>query len=911
MGVTSGLLGRAEERRVLASVISGARNRVGGALLLKGDPGIGKTALLTASTSRLEGVRVLRVDGFEAESTIPFAALQRLMTPLRVHLDALAERQRQALRTAGGVAEGPPPDRFLVGLGVLGLLAAAGLERPVVCVVDDAQWLDSESLDTLAFVARRLQAEPAALLFALRDEPGLDVRMAGVATLTLSGLDTDSALELLMSSLPEPIDPLAAAQIIRATGGNPLALTDLAQELSTRQLTETSLADDPVPIGRHLEAHYLRRVRLVDEDLQLWLLLAAADSTGNRELIEAAAERLGLSRSTGEAAEVQGLVEIAGHVTFRHLLVRSAAYNAAAGAERRRVHRVLAEAAQELGLTELEAWHAARATLGLDADVANRLEHAADLAGRRGGLSSRVSLLRRAAELTPPGSVRDGRLISAAEAALAAGAAQTAQGSLDEVDADGLVPLQRGRLISVRAALSFFTPDPSALRRATADMLTAADCFHGCDVDLEQTALIKAFEYCLPPERLLLDVTLEQLGERLLQGAALRDGVAAVILHALAAHVLLPYAQAVPKMRQAVDTIAGLSPEDLLRYGTISVALTTALWDEVARRSCLVRVVEIARDFGSIQLLDTALWVMSLAELTGGVPLRAHEYMEQVRELRRAIGYDAEHVVNVALLAWTGAPRPQVLAIAEGARATGFGGVHTSALAALATADLAGGRYQDAYADLKPLIDDPFLQVTPLQFPDFVEAAVRSGHREEALGYVERLEQLAAANGSAWSSGVAQRSRALVLEAGPAEEQYAAAIATLATADVEVELARAHLLYGEWLRRLKRRRDARVQLRAALRGFERTGAVLFEDRARRELQATGEPDTAGRTPLAIELTSQEATVARLAAAGSTNSEIGSALFISPNTVDYHLRKVFQKFGITSRRQLAERLRPPS
>jgi DNA-binding CsgD family transcriptional regulator len=907
MGGEGRLVGRDAEQLQVRDLLGHARNERGGALLLTGEPGIGKSALLAATTSGKTGIRLLRVDGYEAESTIPFAAIQRLTIPLREYMPSLPERHQQALRVAAGSSDGPPPDRFLVGLGVLGLLAAAGEVEPVVCAVDDAHLLDSESLDVLAFVARRLEAESVALVFAGRDAHSLETQMAGVPALNLAGLGSEAAVRLLMSSLPEAIDPAAAAQIAVATGGNPLALIDLASELSARQLTASSLANDPLPIGHHLEAFYLRRVRHLPLDVQLWLLVAAADSTGNLDLIDAAARELDLPGNPGDAAEEAGLVELTSTLRFRHPLVRSAAYNAAQGALRRRVHGALSAAAVRVGLVELEAWHAAKAILGTDTAVADRLERVADLAGRRGGFSSRANVLAQASTLTPHGGLKYARLVAAAEAALASGAAQLAKSLLDDVDEDALDPLSRGRLIMTRASLAIFTADP-ALMRAGANMLAAAESFHGHDVGLEQDALVKAFEYTLPAERLAQGLTLTELGSRMRKGAELSEGIAATILRALSAHILLPYDEAVPIMRAAVDAIGELEPAKLLQYGAISVALTTALWDVTARRDCLERTAAAARDAGSLQVLETALWIMSLAELTGGTPRRAQHYIEQVRELRRAIGYDAEHVINVALLAWSGAPRPQVEMIAEGAGATGFGGVQASGAAALAIRDLAEGRYGDAYQRLKPLVDDPFLQVTPLQLPDFIEAACRSGHVAEARDQVERLEELASANGSVWTRGVAQRSRALVDD--DAEGHFRAGVATLEPTGIEIDLARTHLLYGEWLRRAKRRRDAREQLRRALEIFEHAQAPAFAQRARGELEAIGEPSPAAGARGALDLTAQERTVARLAAAGNTNAEIGATMFLSVNTVDYHLRKVFQKLGISSRRQLTERLDPP-
>ncbi len=902
------LLGRSAEQQSLRTLVGRARNGHGGALLVVGEAGIGKTALLHATLLETPGVQVLRADGFEAESTIPFAGLQRLMTPLRGHFSSLPTCQQSALRVAAGVAHGPPPDGFLLGLGVLGLLAAAADVEPVVCAVDDAHLLDLESLAVLAFVARRIEAESAAVVFAGRDELSVEAETAGVPCLHLVGLDPEPAAQLLMSSLAGPIDLPAAEQIVAATGGNPLALIDLASDLTARQLTESSFADEPVPVGRRLEAFYLRRLHHLAPDVQRWLLIAAADSTGNLDLIGAAAHDLGVRGNPVDVAEAAELVEAGSTVRFRHPLVRSAVYNSAQGPQRRRVHRALSTAALSLGLVEVEAWHAAKATLGTDPAVADRLERVADLAGCRGGLSSRATVLAQSSALTPHGAQKYARLVAAAEAALASGAAQLAKNLLDDVDEDILDPISRGRLITARARLMIFLADP-ALTTAGASMLAAAESFHGHDSTLEQRALIKAFEYTLPAERKARGATLTELGGRMRSGADLQDGVAATLLRALSAYVLLPYAQAVPQMRAAVEAIGQMNAVELLEYGAVGVALTSALWDATACRDCVERTAEAARSTGSLQLLDTTWWLLSLAELTGGTPERARRYIDQVAELRRAIGFEGEHVINAALLAWSGAPVPHVESIAGDAGAMGLGGVKASADRALAVRDLTEGRYADAYRRLRPLIDDPFLQVTPHGLPDFVEAACRCGHPEEAVVHVTSLEELASANGSPWSLGAAQRSRALLAQ--DAEDHFRAGVETLEPTGLDIELARTHLLYGEWLRRVKRRREARDHLRRALELFEAGRAPGFAQRARNELRAIGDHAPAPGSPGPLDLTAQELSVAQLAASGSTNAEIGTVMFLSANTVDYHLRKVFQKLGISSRRQLADHLAVPT
>ncbi|MFC8190023.1 helix-turn-helix transcriptional regulator [Cellulomonas sp. NPDC057328] len=909
------VLGRDEELRRLGLLVGRARDGRGGALLLVGDAGIGKTTLLHAAGAHAGGLQLVRVDGYEAEQTIPFAAVQRCLRQLHEHLPALPDRHRHALEVASGEAAGAPPDRFLVGLGVLSLLGVAGQRRPVVCVVDDAHLLDPESLDVLAFVARRLEAERAVLLLAAREDDELAARTAGIDTLRLGGLPTDAAVRLLAGSLPG-LDPAVAVQVAAATGGNPLALVDLAGELTVRRLSETTFGDEPLPIGRHLEQFYLRQVRALDADAQRWLLVAAAESTGDADLIDAAARELGLADDAADAAETAGLVERGRAVAFRHPLVRSAAYNAAHGKERRQVHRALSTIAEKTDLPERAAWHAAKATVGTDEDVAQRLELVADQAAARGGFASRARVLAEASALTPPGRRRYARLVRAAEAALVAGRGQLAKDLVDEIDDEVLDPVSRGRLMVVDADYALFVAAP-ALTHAAADMLAAAELFHDEDPELEQTALVRAWERALPAERSATGLDWDDVGRRLTAGAGVRDGDAAVVLRALGALVRLPYAEAVPLVRAALDAFERMDDASFLRLGASSVGLATAVWDVDARHRLMTRCADVARDAGALQALDCALWALALVEAADGSPRRAVQYMEQVRELRRAIGYEAEHVVNLSVLVWSGVAREQVHAIAGATLATGFGGVHSAALAGLAVVDLADGRYAQAYDLLAPFVADPFFHVTPTLWPDHVEACVRSGRLDEGERVLRLLEERAAACASPWALGLAARSRALVDAARAAddasasarvEEAFGTAVALLDGLRTPVDLGRAHLLHGEWLRRRRRRADARTHLRRAAEILDHAGAEPFAARARRELEAAGDTVAVAAAPgRPAGLTPQELTVAELAAAGRTNAEIGATMFLSVNTVDYHLRKVFQKLGISSRRQLADRL----
>ncbi|WP_448062720.1 AAA family ATPase [Cellulomonas hominis] len=899
------MLGRGSELEQLSSLISGARNGRGGALLIRGDPGIGKTALLDEATRTATGTRLVRADGYEAESTMPYAALQRIGAPLAPHLQGLPSRQVAALRIAAGLDDGPPPDRYLVGLGMLSLLAAAGEAEPLVCVVDDAHLVDAESLDVLAFVARRLKAESIALLLTARPDARVDVVAAGVPALDLDGLDPLSAVALLDRSASGPVDPLLARQIAEETVGNPLALIDLGREFTARQLTESSLAGVPVPIGRRLEAHYLGLVDVIPEAAQLWLRVAAAESSGDPGVIDRAAARLGLPADAAAAAETARLATVRDTVVFRHPLVRAAVYNAMTAADRHRVHEALRDVTDELGRPDLAVWHASAAVVGTDEAVAARMERAADAAGGRGGSASRAQLLARAAELTPAGPVRDARLLAAAEAAAAAGAARLAVELLDRIDPAGLDPVGAGRVLELRVALALFVADPAGITGGAAMMLRVADLFHGVAPGREQRALVRAFELALAAEWSMDDLTLPELGRRLAAGAGVAEGPLSVALHALGAHVLLPYAEAVPVMRAAVEMLCGLDDAELLDIGFLGVALTTALWDERTCVELLQRTARAARAAGLLRVLDTTLWLLSLTELVRGDPAASGRYIEQVRDLRRAIGYDAEQVVNASYLAWSGAPTAQVELIAQGVLAAGFGGAWTVAMTGLSIRQIAEGHYRDAFERLSPLVGRPFLQVTYQQLPDLLEAAARSGHPGPAQAAADRLATFAAVSRTPWAVGVAERGAALLEPDDTAEARYLAAIEHLRRTTAPGELGRAHLLYGEWLRRVKRRREAREQLRTALGIFERVGAPAFADRAARELTATGERVPRHVPGDADVLTPQEATIARLAAGGQTNAEIGAALFISVNTVDYHLRKVFRKLAVSSRRQLAE------
>jgi len=901
------LVGRVAERERLHSLLGAIRNGGSGAAFVTGDPGIGKSTLLDSLVNDASGVTVLKVSGFEVESAVPFGAIQRLGQPLAEHTADLPPLQRDALLVAAGLRDGPPPERMLVALAALNLLAKSAEATPILCVVDEAQHLDPESLEVMGFIARRLSAESVAMVFASRDDDAVRGGLAGVEEIVLGGLSSPESAELLRHVLAEPLDPSVEDELVEATGGNPLALRELASEWDAHALTRAAIQPTPAPIGRRLERHYAARAAGLSASAQLWLLVAAAESTGNGARVRGAASALGLPHTASAEVESTGLVDTRDGVRFRHPLVRSAIYGAASDLDRRSVHKALGDDALAAGDEEIAAWHAAAAAEGPAPDVARRLVALADRAGARGGFLSRARLLARAADVVGAVSARDALLADAAESASLAGQMHLARELAASVDAEAADPVTRGRLAIVGAMSAQYLADPQGLALAKDRLLQAADDLHGRSPELEQRALLIAFHIV---QSTATDAELDDLralGERLRRGAEVATGPLAVALAALSSLMLDAYEVAVPHLRAAVAMFADLDDAALFAAAPVAVVATLGLWDADLALQILAKVAEMATRTGALRELDNAAWVASAVAVTCGNPKLADDYLQQAANMRHAVGYADSLAINAAQMAWAGVPIQVVEQVGAAMLAAGFGGIERMARSGIGCRHIADGEYEAAYTVFAGLVERPFVQASFYCYPDLVEAGVRAGRARDVAVAVDLLRVHAAASESGWAIGMWARSEALVSDDAEAEAWYLRAIEALEGTAAVGQLARTHLIFGEWLRRQGRRSDATKHLTVAYSIFDEVGAVPFGERARRELLASGAIVPTARTDRLGELTPQEAAVARLAAGGKTNAEIGSALFISPNTVDYHLRKVFRKLAITSRRQLVAAL----
>jgi DNA-binding CsgD family transcriptional regulator len=904
-GRSSELLDRVRERAVLSELVAGVRVGQGQALVLRGEAGAGKSALLRLVRETAEGCKVLRATGVESESELAFAGLHALCAPLLDRLGQLPEPQRGALSTAFGLDVGPPPDRFLVGLAVLSLVAESADEQPVLCIVDDAQWLDRVSSETLAFVARRLLAERVGVVFAVRDSGG-DLLLDGLPELMIEGLPTDEARMLLDAMVPGPLDSEVKARILDEARGNPLALMELPRGMTPSELAGGFGLPDSRPLPSRIEQSFLQRVEALPRDTRLLLLVAASEPLGDATLLWRAAELLGIDADAGRPAEQAGLIEFGVRVRFAHPLVRSAVSRAFDPSARRDVRRALADATDPALDPDRRAWHRAHATAGPDEVVAAEMVRSADRARARGGMAASAAFLQRAAELTPDADLSVERSLAAAEAKLVVADVAVASSLLSAAERGSLSELQRARLERLRAQIVFLSrrgrdaPQlllEAAKRLETLDTALARDTY----LDALSSAMFAGRFNAGPGERELAEAAsaLEAVGP---------SRAADLLLDGLATRFTDGFAPSVALLSKALHRFRDLESEGGdQRWLWLACRLAQDIWDDELWFSLATRGVCVARETGALTLLPNALNHLAAFNVHAGAFSTAAVLSDEVRLLAQAAGFPPLDYARFKLAATRG-DRAEVQALLDGplrgAETRGEGSAIGVKWALQALMHNAYGEYDKALAAAQQGCGYEEVIGYNGSLAELVEAGVRCGQWEASAAAFDRLSERTSASGTAWALGVEARGRALLHDD---EQAFQESIGQLAQSRAAVELARSRLVYGEWLRRENRRTDAREQLRAAHESFSRIGAEAFAERARRELVATGETARRITADNWDALTPQEFQVARLARDGYTNSEIGAQLFISPRTVEYHLRKVFQKLDVTSRRGLRDAL----
>nr|BFD88671.1 LuxR family transcriptional regulator [Kitasatospora sp. Xyl93] len=914
------LRGRRSECGALDRVIAGVRTGRGQVLVLRGEPGVGKSALLEHLVGGATGCRILRVVGVESEMELPFAGLHQLCVPLTDRLDRIPGPQRDALAVAFGLSAGSAPDRFLVGLAVLSLLAEAAEDEPLVCAVDDAQWLDRVSVQTLAFVARRLLAERVALVFAVRaSAPAADGDpFRGLPETVVRGLREDDARALLESLVPGRLDERVRDRIVAETSGNPLALLELTRGLTAAELAGGFGRPDARPLAGQIEQTYLRRIGSLPAAAQRLLLAAAADPVGDVPLLRRVAERLGIDADAAGAVEAAGLVEFGTRVRFHHPLVRSAAYRAADPTVRRDVHRALAEATDPDVDSDRRAWHRAHAALGPDEALAGELERSAGRAQARGGIAAAAAFLRRATELTPDPIRRGARAEAAARAAFDAGSPDAALELLAAAELSRPDEAQHARLTRLRAQLVL------ARRRggeALPLLLDAAGRLARTGDAHAREAYLDAIGSAVYAGRLADRTGVREVAEaaRTAPPAPRPARPTDLLLDGLVAWFADGCAAGGPLLRSALGAFrqaAAYEGGDAMRWLWLTWLVAGEIWDDETWHRLTERAVRAARESGALNFLPLALGYRAVLSVhTGDFDLAA-ALVEEAATLGEATGHSPVGYPSILLTAWRGEGEQAAETIRSGvAEATSWGegraiGAEHYLLAVLYNGL---GHYREALEQAERAVAYEDLALVGSALAEHVEAAVRAGAPEAAGTSLRRLAERAEAGGTDWALGVLARSRALVSEGPAAERLHREAVERLGRGRIAVDLARAHLVYGEWLRRENRRADAREHLRTAHAMLQRFGARAFAERARRELLATGEtvrhrPAEAG--DLREALTAQEGQIARLAADGMTNAEIGAELFISPRTVEWHLGKVFTKLDVTSRNKLRAVLAGP-
>jgi DNA-binding CsgD family transcriptional regulator len=908
------LIDRTAEMKTLAGLLDGAEIGSSAAILLRGEAGIGKTALLqtVGGVAAERGMRTASVAGIEAEAPLGYAALHRLLQLFPEAIDRLPAPQRDALRFTLGLVSGPPPDRFLVGLGLLTLLADGASEHPLLIVVDDAHWVDLESGTVLGFAARRLQAERMTMLFAARDAEDEPAWLSDVPELRIGRLEDSDARGLLAEVTGGLVSPDIQARLVEGCSGNPLALVEVAHHLTPEQLSGGAVLPVPLPVGGPVQQLFVRRLDRLSPGARRLVAVAAAEPTASLGLVWRVARRLGVD-TDGAAAELDRLVTFNEGVEFLHPLVRSAAYYDLPASERRLVHRALGQEMDSPHRSDRAAWHLALAATGPDEAIARRLDRAAQRANDGGGYAAATTLLRRAADLSADEDQRTDRLLAASEAALAAALPEQAQRLLDLVGGHPMNERQTLLALRLSSEASFSV---GATDEAARGLLAAAKMLMAIDPPLARRTLLRALSAAVWAARDVL-TEVRSYGMTLREPGASPDELREVtdlflfgFLRRLAGDVQL----AAPLLREALSELERSKPSDGLRAAippVVPAIASAELIDDGATFTAASSFVEFARRAGALTLLPNALVGLARVHIRQGRFVDAEDALAEASQLVRATGAPgspdilADHWIF--LLCWRGdeAEAQARAAALMAARRPGPG--HDLISGHLAVLDLSAGRYKDAFDRLAPITGEDRLGFGTIMLPDFVEAAARSGQRTAAVAALDRLAPRAVAGATHMGLGRLARCQGLLADDGEAEEHYRKSIRLLGQSTSATDLARSHLMFGEWLRRQRRRSDARSELRTAYGMFADMGADGFAERARIELAATGAKLRKRVRGTTTDLTPQETQVAKLVVDGHTNREVAARLFLSPATIDYHLRKVFQKLSVSSRAELTRRM----
>ena len=903
------LLGRASEREALDRLLENVRGGQSAVLVIRGEAGVGKTALLHHCARQASGFRVARVAGVESEMELPFAGLHQLCAPMLGSLDALPEPQQAALGVALGLSSGAAPDRFMVALAALSLLAEVAAERPLLCFVDDAQWLDAVSGQILGFVARRLLAESVAIVFAVR-EPSEEGELTGLPELALGGLPEKDARALLATVIPGRLDERVRDRLVAETRGNALAILELPRALAATDLPGGFGLDGAHASPGQIEESFLRRLEALPDDARMLLLVAAAEPGGEPALLWRAADRLGIGIEAVTPAVSAGLVRIDDHVRFHHPLVRSAVYWAASPEERCRAHRALAEATDAGTDPERRAWHAAQGTQGTDEDVAVQLEHSAGRARARGGAAAAAAFLARAVELTPDPARRQDRALAAAQANHQAGTPDAALRLLSVAEAGPLGRHRRGHADLLRAQIAFTMERGD---KAFPLLLKAARQLEPHDLPLARDTYLEAIDAAMfATPNAVCDGQLTA-AEAARSGPPAKEPLrpADLLLDGITTLIIEGHGSGVARLRPALEAFQGpdLSADEGLRWLWLVNIVSASLWD---LESCVLladRHIRIARETGRITTLPLALTGRLAAHVAAGELSAAAAMIEEVETVSGAVGVSYPPYGALMVAAWRGREAECATlmdtAVAETTR-RGEGGPLIVGGWATALLHNSLGRYGEALDALAGVVDHGQRDVGTIgvwALVEYIEAAARSGDADRAADAFRRLEERTRPSGTDWARGIEARSRALISGDAEAESHYREALDRLGRSTIRGELARTHLLYGEWLRRRRRQREAREHLRTAHDSFTDMGMEAFARRAARELLATGEKIRRHTVETTTTLTAQEVQIVRLVREGLTNPEIGARIFISPRTVEWHLRNIFTKLGVTSRRQL--------